>query len=158
MLDFSWETISSDSMTTIGAALAVVVGLLLLLAWVWRRAAPRSSRPLPTDVVRVLGRAPLANRQVAQLMKVGNKLVLLCVTADGVEPLTEITDPEEVARLLGMCEQESPHSASTAFREVFDQLAREPATPGFLGDEAPLVDRQMLADAYANTPGGRAYG
>ena len=158
MIDFSWDTISSEAMTTIGAALAVVVGLVLLLAWIWRRAAPRSSRRLPSEVISVVGRVSLANRQVAQLMKVGGKLVLLCVTPDGVKPLTEITDPEEVARLLGLCEQDNPHSATTAFREVFDQLTREPATPGFLGDESPLVDRQMLADAYANTPGGRAHG
>ncbi|MEM6799121.1 MAG: flagellar biosynthetic protein FliO [Planctomycetota bacterium] len=157
LFDTSWAEVSSESITTVGAALGVVIGLLLLVAWVWRRAAPRSTRQLPTDVISVIGRAPLANRQVAQLIKIGGKLVLVCVTPDGAKPLTEITDPEEVARLLGLCEQNNPHSASVAFREVFDQLIREPAAPGFLGGEEALVDRQKLADAYANTPGGRAY-
>ncbi len=157
MLDLSWSQLSSQSITTVGASLAVVLGLVFLLAWVWRRAAPRASRALPSEVVSVVGRIPLANRQMAQLIKIGGKLVLVNVTPEGAEPLTEITDPEEVARLLGICEQNNPHSASMAFQEVFEQLNREPAAPGFLGNEESLIDRQKLADAYANTPGGRAY-
>lgn len=157
LMDLSWDQMSSETLTTVGASLAFVLGLVMLMAWVWRRAAPRSSRPLPGEVVSIVGRVPLAGRQVAQLIKLGNKLVLVCVTAEGAKPLAEVTDPEEVARLLGLCEQDNPHSATTAFREVFADLTREAPAEGFLGEEAPLVDRKRLADAYANTPGGRAY-
>ncbi|MEM9187283.1 MAG: flagellar biosynthetic protein FliO [Planctomycetota bacterium] len=156
--ELTWDSFSNESLTTTGAALAIVLGLVMLMAWVWRRAAPRSTRPLPEDVVSIVGRVPLAGKQVAQLIKIGGKLVLVSLTPEGAKPLTEITDPQEVARLLGLCEQASPHSATAAFRDVFDEITREPASPGFLGDEAPLLDRQKLADAYANTPGGRAFG
>ena len=150
--------LDSEALATAGASLAIVVGLLLMLTWLWRRAAPKSSRPLPEEVATVLGRVPLGGKQMAQMLKVGGKLVLVAVTPDGVKPITEVTDPEEVTRLLGLCEQAGAHSATAEFREVFEQIVREPATPGFLGDESSLIDRQKLADAYAYTPGGRAYG
>lgn len=156
LAELSWSDIGGDKTGATAAALAVVLGLFLLLMWVWKRAAPKSSRQLPGEVVSVIGRVPLANKQVAQLVKVGNKLLLVNITPEGAETLTEITDPEEVARILADCEQTNPTSASAAFREVFDQLAKEPAY-GFLGDEEQMVDRQQLAAAYANTPGGRAY-
>lgn len=157
LADLSWAELSGDSVWTTAAALAVVLGLFLLLAWVWKRAAPKSAKQLPGEVVSVIGRVPLANKQIAQLVKVGNKLLLVNITPDGAETLTEISDPEEVASILADCEQQSPTSASAAFKEVFDQLAKEPAY-GFLGEEEQLIDRQQLAAAYANTPGGRTYG
>ena len=48
---------------------------------------------LPTDVVSVLGRVPLAARQLAELLRVGNKLVLVSLTPTGAQTLTEVTDP-----------------------------------------------------------------
>ncbi|QDU88221.1 Flagellar biosynthesis protein, FliO [Pirellulimonas nuda] len=146
------------ALATTGAALAIVVGVLLLSMWCLRRAAPRSARPLPGDVVMVLGQVRLAGKQTAQLMKIGSKLVLVNVTPEGAKPITEITDPDEVARMLGICEQANPNGATAAFQEIFEQLTREPAHGGLTGDEPSLLDRRRLADAYANTPGGRAYG
>ena len=41
----------------------------------------------------------------------------------GVETLTEITEPEEVDRLAGICRQAHPDSTTAAFRQVFQQFA-----------------------------------
>lgn len=157
-IDLGFIEMPVDSVTMVVAALATVVGLFLLLAWVMRRSMPKSAQSLPSEVVEVIGRLNLANRQVVQMVRFGNKLVLLNVSGESIDPIAEITDPEEVNRLLGLCEQNNPRSASAAFSEVFDRLSREPARPGFLGDEAEMIDREQLAAAYANTPGGRAYG
>ncbi len=147
-----------EALATTGAALGVVVGVLLLSVWCLRKAAPRGCRPLPNDVVMLLGQVRLSGKQTAQLMKIGSKLVLVSVTPEGAKPITEITDPDEVSRVLGMCEQANPNGATAAFQEIFEQLTREPAHGGLVGDEPSLLDRRRLADAYANTPGGRAYG
>jgi flagellar protein FliO/FliZ len=110
------------SLFTVGGSLAVVLGLFLLFAWAMRR-APRGPVALPADVFAVLGRAPLAARQHVQLLRCGNKLLLVCVTQTGTETLTEVTDPEEVDRLAGLCHQAHPQSATAAFRQVFEQFA-----------------------------------
>lgn len=121
------------SALTVAGSLAVVLGLFFLVAWLMRRAAPRGSLPLPVEVVEVLGRAPLAARQQVYLVRVGAKLLLVSVTPDGAETLTEIDDPDEVARLAGLCRQSRPDSATASFRHVFDQLSREGPVFGLLG-------------------------
>jgi hypothetical protein len=49
--------------------------------------------------------------------------VLFRSSQTGVSTLTEITEPDEVNRLAGLCRQSQPGSASAAFRQVFEQLA-----------------------------------
>jgi flagellar biogenesis protein FliO len=118
-------------------SLAIVIGAFLLFAWALRRGRRMAGRGnLPADVISVLGRVPLAARQFAELLRVGNKLVLVALTPDGAQPLTEVTDPTEVDRLLGLCQQNNPHSTTKAFEQVFRQLSTEAAPSGFLGGES----------------------
>ena len=111
------------SLMTMGGSLATVLGLFLVVAWAMRRSAPRGSVLLPDEVVEMLGRAPLTCRQQVHLLRCGNKLLLVCVTPSGVETLTEVTDPEEVDRLAGLCRQAHPDSATNAFRQVLQQFS-----------------------------------
>jgi flagellar biogenesis protein FliO len=133
------------SLTTMLASLAMVVGLFLLAAWLLRKSLPSSGRMLPPDVVEVLGRVSLAPRQPAELVRIGQKLILVSISSAGVRTLTEITDPAEVDRLAGLCRQAHPQSSTAAFRHVFQQFARQPAR-GFLDDE--------LSSAIATTSSG----
>jgi flagellar biogenesis protein FliO len=153
---FSSFGVPLDSMVTSGAALAVVLGLFLLCAGLVRRGAKRANSLLPEEVVSVLGRVPLAARQFAELVRVGNKLVLLSITPAGAEPLTEITDPAEIDRLVGLCRQRSKGSSTEEFDQIFRQLAEETAPAGFLGDEVPRVDARFAApaDVFAAYRGG----
>jgi flagellar biogenesis protein FliO len=111
------------SMVTVAGSLAVVLGIFFLVAWGMRRATPAGSTHLPGEVLEVLGRASLAQRQQVSLVRCGKKLLLISTTPTGAETLTEITDPLEVDRLAGMCRQGHPGSTTTAFRQVFGQMA-----------------------------------
>jgi flagellar biogenesis protein FliO len=137
------------SMYKVLTGLTIVVGVFLLFAWSLRRGGRRMGRGnLPEDVVSVLGRVPLASRQFAELLRVGNKLVLVSRTPEGARPLTEVTDPAEVDRLLGLCQQNNPHSTTKAFEQVFRQLSTE-ATPGrFFGGESLPTSLASPAGAY----------
>jgi hypothetical protein len=83
---------------------------------------------LPKEVFEILGRAPLGARQQVQLLRCGNKLLLVSVTPGGAETLTEVTDPAEVERIAAICQQAHPKGATTSFRQVFQQLV--PGAPG----------------------------
>ena len=107
------------------ASLAVVLGLFLAAAWAVRRGMPAGPAKLPGEVVEVLGRTPLTGRQFAHLIRCGNKLLLVHLAPGSAETLTEITDPVEVDRLAGLCRQAHPHSATTSFRQVFQQFSRQ---------------------------------
>ena len=124
------------SLITVGSSLAVVLGLFFLVAWAMRRAAPRGSVLLPSEVVEFLGRAALATRGQVHVLRFGNKLLLVSITAAGVETLAEITDSEEVDRLAGLCRQAHPQSATAAFRHVFQQFTKQHAGSGFVDGDS----------------------
>jgi flagellar biogenesis protein FliO len=126
------------SLMTVGGSLALVLGLFMILAWIMRRTVPGAVQALPGEVVEVLGRAPLAGRQQVHLIRCGSKLILVSVTPEGAETLTEITDPEEVDRLSGLCRETHPGSATNAFRHVFGQLAPQPTGSGMMVDSGEL--------------------
>ncbi len=168
----SWRP-TAESLTTMGTGLSIVLGLMMICIWVLKRSMPKSSRVLPQEVAEVLGKVILSNRRTAQLLKLGNKLLLVSVTPDGAETLAEITDPEEVQQILLLSDQAQGRGSNAEFEKVFQQLANGPAAEGFLGNEAPELeetdydprydnpdsvhyDAQRLAAAYANTPGGRS--
>lgn len=153
---------STQTLTATGGGLAIAVGLVLAFAWLARCCVPKSARPLPRDVVEVLGRAPLGGKQTTQLVRVGSKLVLVAITPDGAETLTEITDPGEVARLVAACDSNSGRGANAEFDAMLREMSDERTAPGFLGDQSSSddygFDPRSLAAAYANTPGGRGDG
>jgi len=120
-------TTPMGALATVIGSLAIVLGLFLLVVWFTRRALPNASTSLPAEVIETLGRAPLGTRQNMHLVRVGNKLLLLCVSANGADTLTEITDREEVDRIAGICQQNRPNSISTSFRQVLSQFANDPA-------------------------------
>lgn len=116
-----------SSLLRVAAALGLVLGLFLVGAWAMRRVAPAGPPALPAEVLEVLGRAPLASRQQVYLIRLGRKLVLVSVTAAGIETLSEVAEPEEVERLAGLCRQAMPGSATAVFREVLHQVVGKPA-------------------------------
>jgi len=150
------ETRESNSSTglglspvQIGSSLAVVVGLFLVVAWLLRRNMPRAARPLSSEVVQLLGRVPLAGKQQLHLLRFGNKLVLVSVFNGGAETVSEITDPQEIDRVLGLCQQGKTGSSTEAFREALQQYAsshqREPAhSPAPAHDSIVEYHRESL--------------
>jgi hypothetical protein len=75
------------------------------------------------------------------LLRIGNKMLLVAISAGGAETLTEITDPLEVDRLAGLCQQQSPHSSTNAFKQIFQQFARRGDTDQL---DAPLTATRTI--------------
>lgn len=116
---------------SIAASLFVVVGLFLIFAWVGKKNMKPGSGRLSKEIIQVLGKSQLSGKQQLELVRVGQKLLLLCVTPNGVETLTEITEPSEVERLLTIVRQDSPGSMTATFQDVLTQMGHKPAR-GFL--------------------------
>jgi flagellar biogenesis protein FliO len=133
---------SLSAILTVGGSLAVVLGLFFVVAWAMRKSAPRGSLLLPKEVFDILGRAPLGARQQVQLLRCGSKLLLVSITPNGTETLTEVTDPLEVDRIAGICQQAHPKSTTLAFRQVFQQLAPKSGEPSELDNLEPVGARR----------------
>lgn len=117
---------------TVASSLAVVLGLFFLVAWFLRRSTPGPLSPLPSEVFEVLGRSTLGGQHQVQLVRCGNRVLLISAGPAGPETLCEITDPDEVTQLLAMCRQGRPDSAAASFRQMVDQFGGS-GTPGRAG-------------------------
>jgi flagellar biogenesis protein FliO len=149
-----------QSLYTMLSALTIVIGVFLLFMWALKRGRRGTAgrRALPADVVSVIGRVPLSGRQFAELLRVGNKLVLVALTATSAKTLTEVTDPAEVDRLVGLCQQSNPYSTTKAFEQVFQQMSTESPPPGFFGNESLTTSLASPAGAYRANRGGPSRG
>ena len=134
---------SAGPTMTVLSSLAIVLGVFFVLVWLMKRATPRQGGLLPAEVFEKLGSVPLSPKMQLQLFRLGGKLVLVSVTPDGMEPVAEVTDPDEVIHLIGLCRQSDPKSASAAFRQVLKQ---------YTGDKIPQQQQQPMTGGYAQQP------
>lgn len=79
-------------------ALGLVLGLLVFLYIGLRRWAP-SLRVQDGGLIRILSRTAVGPRQSLMMVRVGQKLLLVGVSADRIERVCEIEDADEVAAL-----------------------------------------------------------
>jgi flagellar biogenesis protein FliO len=108
----------TQSLTTVFGSLGIVLGLFFLFVWFSKKNAPRSSGGLPREAVEVLGRVPSGSKQHMELVRLGNKLVLLSVTPGATTPLAEVIEPAEVERLSALCREGTGRRVSSAMQAL----------------------------------------
>lgn len=138
---------SGKPLSTALGSLVAVLGLFIAAAWVVRRAMPKNSQRLPHEVVEVLGYVPLAPRQQARLVRLGNKLLLVGITASGAETLGEVSDAAEVERLLALCPSNTSKPVGNAARG-----SRASAARGHAAALRDLVQQVRGRPAEAQAP------
>lgn len=141
---FGWP-----GMARTGLALAVVVGLILVLAWLYERST-RARRGLtasagarsPAGLIELLARYPLGPRQSLVLLKFDRRVLLLNQTAPRGGPmvtttLCELTDPEDVASVLVKVRDADGESINRAFRDAMERADQD--TGARLGEREPAA-------------------
>lgn len=93
---------SLSPITAVGA-LAVVIGLILVLARIFRRHAPLFSQALPTEALEILGRRFVDQRQSIVLLRIGSRILVVGSSPAGLQGIGEVNDPVEVDLIAGMC-------------------------------------------------------
>ena len=114
---------SAPSPTNILGGLAMMLGLFFLMIWFIKRGTVKTASALPQEVVEVLGRTPISARQYVHLLHVGNKLLLVSLSSERADTLTEITDPVEVDHLTRISKQHRSKRTPRAFRQVLHNLS-----------------------------------
>src|SRR5580704_6795124 len=92
----------SGALSAVGA-LIVVIGLILVLARLFRRHAPLFNQSLPNEVLEVLGRRYLDQRQSILLLRIGSRILVVGSSPAGLQGIGELSDPVEVDLIAGMC-------------------------------------------------------
>jgi len=99
------------------------IGLLLILRTImvrsqrWLGAAGR-----PSGVVEILARYPVGKGQTLVLLKLARRVLLVHQHGNSMQTLTEVTDPDEVASLLGRIESGSSERDAPRFRNLLKQF------------------------------------
>jgi flagellar protein FliO/FliZ len=129
-------------------ALGVVVGLILLLRWGGKRLFGQNLSAGSTKAITVLGRSLVTPRQHLMLVQVGRRIVVLANNGTQINTVCEITDPAEVAELVGQVRQERGDSVVKTFGVLFRRQEEK-----FDVDVMPSTPVKMAQDDQAEEMG-----
>lgn len=122
----------------------LVVGVACAIVWLARRGLPASRGRLPADALECLGRATLGPKLEVHLLRIGGKLLLVGSSANSHQTLTEITDPDEVERIVAACGTERGASVAASMQRALSQLDSQ---PGSTSIRHPRRTSREIADA-----------
>ena len=120
---------SGPSASRIGGSLAAVVALIVVAGFAYRRVAGGAGGG-GGSVVRLVGRSVLTPKHQVMVLQVGRRLVVVGDAGHGMQPLCEVTDPEEVTEVLvaaGVAPAEDDPVKAGAFAAEFERHVDRPA-------------------------------
>ena len=146
---------AASPLVTVTSSLVVVLGLFAGLVWLTRKFNKQAADggQVSKDAVDFLGSYPIDPRNRVCLLRVGVRVIVAAQSSSGMQPLSEITDPEEVQNLIALCKG----SSSEDFAKTLAAMQKEKAKPGFLGDEASTASVSGQ-DGYQDPNAGRKLG
>lgn len=130
------------------AALAIVIGVIFALRWASRKffAMPAAART--SAAVQVLSRSMLSPKHQVVLLRVGKRLLLVGDGGAQLNTLCELTDPDEVAAILGQLQTEKQTAAGKTFAAMFSKLKK-----GFAKDEDEEESKPQHLESPARPAG-----
>lgn len=113
----------------VAAALAIVVGLILLGRAFMRRFVPGAAVGSGKGVIETLARYPIGRNQSVILLRIGSQIVALNQTKDASQSILVVSEPVEVARIIGQIEGQDPNSIQQNFNRVLSNARMDLETP-----------------------------
>ena len=119
----------------VGLTLALLIGALLGVAYLFRRFGPGGIGLLrPSGPIRILARSSLPPKHILYLIHVGDRILLVGSSGDHLITLTEISDPEEMTRLEKAALGDRADGIPGEFRSVISEAMKE-------YEEEPVPDK-----------------
>ena len=104
--------------TTTGIGLAVVLVVIFVGGRVARRVVPGAVVGESSGPIQLLHRTFLTPKHTVCLVRCGDRLLLVGLSGDRMQNLSEIHDPQEIDFIRGQLMQVRPRSTTQAFRDV----------------------------------------
>ena len=111
-----------SAIQTLGSLLFVLT-LFGCVAYWMRRGGTRSNQLLSGEAWEILGRGTLGPKHDVQLVRLGNRLLLVGYSPHTIQTLVEITDPEEVQSMLTSCHTKRPQFSGGFPKKLFAALS-----------------------------------
>lgn len=106
---------SSSGLLSTFFALGIVLALFLGLATLAKKAwPPLTKKKLPKEVLQLIATVEFQPKQQWMLMRFGGKLLLVSQQPGETRLVSEISDLDEIDRIIALCEK--PHPSDAAFQ------------------------------------------
>jgi flagellar biogenesis protein FliO len=106
-------------------ALGVVLGAIFLLRWIGQRLVLKNGGLRGNKAIAVVSRSMLSHKQQVIMLRVGKRLIVVGDSGGQMNALCEISDPDEVAGIIGESGKESEGKSRKSFGTIF-RRAEEP--------------------------------
>lgn len=125
--------------STTGVGLFAVLLSIFLAGRVLKRAIPGAAIGETSGPIQLLHRSFLSPKHTVCLVRVGDRMLLVGVSGDRMQTLSEIHDPQEIDFIRGQLMQIRPRSTTQAFRDILSgrgQLSEATLKGSVAADEA----------------------
>ena len=105
----------------------------------WRRFSQNGARTgLPSEVLEVIGQTSFGPRRTLQLVRLGNKLLLILNSPEGTHPIGEVTDAEEVEHITRVCSGNG-FQGQVERKHALQNIVGQVQNGAFIPQSPPLV-------------------
>lgn len=130
---------------------AVVVLLIIGGFFLFKKFVPGSKHLFGSKLMRILGRTNLSPKHSVYLLKVGDRVIVIGVCGEEIRPLSEITDPREVAFLTSEGAPAAPAERPFGglFKRSRNSYAPKPEDKETLGEAKEEIERiRMMVSSW----------
>lgn len=99
--------------------LALIIAFILFALWAVRRFAPQLSATGRTSAIKILGTSHLGPKKALFLVEVAGKVILLGVTDNNINHITEFTNVEEAENIRNHL---APSTSNQPFSQIFASM------------------------------------
>ena len=129
------------------SALAVVVGLILVAAWLAKRFLPGMRRNDERGPLQVLATTYLSPKQSIALVRCGQRMILIGVTPEHISSLAVMDDTNDLPSLARVSDRSDGRRLSGQFNEVLDEAGKDFDRNDAVWDEPLGPDEREIASA-----------
>ncbi len=126
------------------SALGIVIALIFVLRAVMRRLAGPNAPSSRGGLVEVLARTPIGPKTYILFLKISDRVIVAAQSPAGINNLTTLDDPEDVANLLQQVSAAQPASISDSFRKLMQREHEGYEEPDLTAEEGADQDEQYV--------------
>jgi len=128
-------------------SLGIVIGLILLLKWAAKRMFPGQAGIPSSRAIQVVSRSVVSPKQQFLMLQVGKRLVVVADSGAGMSPVCEITDPDEVAELIGQIRSQATQTFGKSFMTLFGRKQEQFEVTEDSGEKSALLGDGPIEDS-----------
>ena len=142
---------SRSAIKVIGG-LCVVVAIFFAFTLIARKGGARVNSRIPLEIVEPIGQMALDTKRQLQLIRFGNKILLVCASEKQVHTLAEIDEPSEVEQIINLLHSGQSAQAFGNFRRLTSQRRQQKKTrwmyPSPLAVESEEQDPRLRVESH----------